>query len=396
MPNAKEYFKMKQGSKHQEDYERRLRSHRRSIAVKILFFFAVLVVFSAIIYVYNQNKVFSDYRVVSEIERKDAQDTKYMPYGNYIVQFNSDGISCLDKNNKQIWNQTFEMKSPQVDICETYVAVCDEEGNRAYILDKSGLKGEVATQLPIKKIQVANQGVIAVLMKDGDVNRINYYDKEGDLLTENKSPVEKSGFPIDIALSNDGMKLAVSYMFLTNGTVQSKLAFYNFDSVGENEIDHLVSATDYDGSVIPQVDFVNANTAVVFGSNFFGVYQGTQKPVSVFEKKLENEVKSVFYSEKYMGLVFEDSDTDYPYRLEIYNMKGSLITTIKLEMIYDRLQFNDNMIFVENGSKCAIYSVKGKLKYKGDLEEEIVAMIPMSDRKLTAVLENKKQVISFR
>lgn len=394
MPNAKEYFKMKQESKHQEDYEQRLRSHRRSTAVKILLCFVVLVILSAIIYFYNLNKVFSSYRVVSEIERKDMQDTQYMSYGNYIVQFNSDGISCLDKNNKQIWNQTFEMKSPQVDICETYVAVCDEEGNRVYILNESGLQGEVATQLPIKKIQVANQGVIAVLMKDGDVNRINYYDKEGNLLTENKSPVEKSGFPIDIALSNDGMKLAVSYMFLRNGTIQGKLAFYNFDSVGENEIDHLVSATDYDGSVIPQVDFVNANTAVVFGSEFFGVYQGTQKPVSIFEKKLENEVKSVFYSEKYMGLVFED--TDFTYQLEIYNMKGSLISTIKLDMTYDRLQFNRDMIFVENGSECAVYSLKGKLKYRGDLEEDIAAIIPLSDRKVTAVLESKKQVIRFQ
>lgn len=396
VPSAKEYFQMKKESLQRDDYQKKLHRHRQKTIIIILICFVVLGSLAAGAYYFNLSRVFKGYRVITESKRNETDITNYIEYNGDILKYNMDGISCTDLNGEVLWNQTFEMQNPQVDTCEQYVAVCDQEGNKAYILNEEGLQGEVETQLPIRRIRVANKGMIAVLMEDGDVNRINYYDKDGTLLAENKASVEKSGFPMDIALSNDGLKLAVSYMILENGVIQSKLAFYNFDSVGENEIDHLVSGADYAESIIPKIEFVNNTTAAVFGDNFFAVYQGTQKPVSIYEESFKDEVKSIFYDDKYIGFVLKNADADEPYRIEVYNLKGSKVVTKNIGVEYNSIQIRNGLIYLTNEAECIIYNLKGKEKFKGNLDESIETIIPISERKVVAVLEDKVQLLNFK
>ena len=396
VPSAKEYFQMKKESLQRDDYQKKLRRHRQKSIIIILSSFIVLAGLAAGVYYVNQNRVFKGYSVIKETKRSETDATNYMEFGGDILKYNMDGISCINKKGEVLWNQTFEMQSPQVDTCGDYIAVCDQKGNKAYVLNEEGVQGEVETQLPIRKIRVAGQGVIAVLMEDGEVNRINYYDKDGTLLAENKASVKKSGFPMDIALSEDGLKLAVSYMILENGLIKSKLAFYNFDSVGENEIDHLVSGADYDESTIPKIEFLNNTTAAVFGDNFFAVYQGTQKPVSIFEKPFKDEVKSIFYDNKYIGFVFRSKDAAGSYRIEVYNLKGSKVVTKNIKLEYNNIQIQNGLIYLTNETECVIFNLSGKEKFKGNLDSGIENIIPLSDRKVVAVLEDKVQLLNFK
>lgn len=395
MASAKEYFKNKQQEMYSSEYRMNLRRHRRKILIVIVTTIVFLVLMCVGIYLYNVNKVYTEYKVIEEYERPDSSSSSYIKMGDRIIRYSMDGISCYDENYKAVWNQSYEMKNPMIDVCEGYIAVCDTDGTHFYILGEEGLKGEVETQLPVKRIEVAKQGAVAVLLEDGDVNRINYYDRTGTLLAENKAPIEQSGYPMDISLSNDGMKMAVSFMTLDSGSVHTKLAFYNFDTVGANEIDHLVSAQEFDGAVIPKIEFVNATTAVAFADTFIDIFQGSQKPVECSRVDVKQEIESIFYNEAYIGLVLEGTDT-HPYQIKVYDMQGEEKLSQPLDTAYNQIKIDNDLIYILNENRCIIYNLQGKVKFKGDFKEKVTDILPVSEEKMMIVTEDKIRNIELK
>lgn len=396
MASAKEYFNSKRNELYSEEYKSGMKKHRQKVLRISLISTAVVILCCIGIYVYNVNRVYGDFTVLKKTEIKnDHTMVKYYMLGDNIISCSLDGISCYDRNFKALWNQSYEMKKPMLDICESYVAVCDTEGTKFYVLNEEGRKGEVDTQLPIKRIAVANPGVVAVLLEDGDVSRINYYDYMGTLLAENKIPIEKNGYPMNISLSNDGVKMAVSYMTLETGNVRTKLAFYNFDSVGANEIDHLVSAQEYDATVVPEVEFVNATTAVAFGDDFLDIFQGSQKPVEQCKIEIKEEIQSIFYNEAYVGVVLENTG-NAPYMIKVYDLKGKEVFSTAYEENYDQVMIRNENIYVLNENTCTMYNLKGKKKFQGDFGGNIVGILPLEEDRLIVILDGKMQTVKLK
>ena len=72
--------------------------------------------------------------------------------------------------------------------------------------------------------------------------------------------MSKSGYPVAIAISDDGKQIAVSYLKAENGKVTSSVGFYNFSSVGQNYTDNLVGGYGYADAVVPLISFMNNDT----------------------------------------------------------------------------------------------------------------------------------------
>ena len=53
------------------------------------------------------------------------------------------------------------------------MVVADQQGTDVYIFDEKGQKGQFETLLPIEKVKVARQGVVAAVLTDEDVTWIN-------------------------------------------------------------------------------------------------------------------------------------------------------------------------------------------------------------------------------
>ena len=95
-------------------------------------------------------------------------------------------------------------------------------------LEERGLKGQFQTKLPIQKARVATQGVVAVILADDDVTWVNFYDASGTLIAENRTTIDDFGYPLDMALSPDGIKMAVSYIRVNGYKISTQFAFYIF------------------------------------------------------------------------------------------------------------------------------------------------------------------------
>jgi len=65
----------------------------------------------------------------------------------------------LTEKGQLIWNQTYEMQAPMVDVCEwLHMSIAEKKGNRIYIMDSEGKCGEIETLMPIQRVEVANHG----------------------------------------------------------------------------------------------------------------------------------------------------------------------------------------------------------------------------------------------
>lgn len=360
------------------EYDEKIRKHRKASFLKFIIIAIIAVAASAGMYYAWQNKVYSSYEVISSIERKDTATTKYKDYNGKIIKYGMDGASCTDADNTALWNQTYEMQNPIIDICENYIAIGDKKGNSIFVFNAEGLQGEIDTLMPIQQIEVSSQGVVAAVLEDGEVTWINFYDKEGKLLVDNKTTMSNSGYPMDIALSNDGEKLAISYLLVNSGVIKTNIAFYNFGSVGQNELDNLVSGYEYDKTVVPSVEFLNNTTAAAFGDNEISLYVGSQKPVVSGKIEVKDEIKSIFYSEEYIGLVFDNDDIENRYRMVIYDLNCKKIMEKAFNRDYDTIKIEGKKIVLFNELECSIYNFRGIEKFHSAFDNEIIDVIPVS------------------
>ena len=366
----------------ERELEQKLRAHRRKIMRRTLIVIVVILALFFGFYLYLATRTFTDYTALNTVERSDTAAAQFEEFDGNILKYSNDGALYTDKSDHMIWNQTYEMQNPKVDICQGYLAIFDRGGTAVYILTKDGMQGNIKTTMPISRVCVASQGTIAVLMREDTTSYLQLYNKEGELLASGELHQENSGYPLTIALSDDAKKLAVSMLDIGEGKLQTTIAFYNFGSVGQNEIDNIVASYTYSDEVFPQMEFLNSNRMVAFGDSSILLFEGTQKPKVTKKTALDKQIKSVFYNTEYIGVVYNNEDSGNTRHVEVYDMKGKQVLSKDFDMDYSRISFLDNNeICVTSDVECRIYSLYGVERFRY-----------MFDRKLYRVMSGATQM----
>ena len=364
----------------QNDFEKKIRRHRRAILYRIVIGLAIVIAVIASAYYNYQRMVYTDYDVLRKITYPEASNAQYLRFEGNILRYSQDGASAFNIANDMIWNETFEMQNPIVDVCKDYIAIGDYMGTTIYVYNSSGLQGTIDTSTPLKRFCVSGNGNVAVVLEDNEVTWVKLYDVNGTNIASDRTTMSKSGYPVCIDISEDGILLAVSYLFVDSGILSTSVAYYNFGAVGQNEVDNLVSGYNYSGTVVPQVCFINPNTSYVLGDNSFSIFKGSEKPEKVFEKDLEKEVLSVFNNEESIVLVYEDEDGANKFIAEVYNDKGDLVATQGFDIDYSSISLYKDIMVIYSSEDCQIYNTSGLKKFDGKMGGSAIIITPEESR----------------
>ncbi|MCR5788711.1 MAG: DUF5711 family protein [Lachnospiraceae bacterium] len=359
-----------------EDYKRKIARHRRVIFYRVLIVILVFTGIGIALYINYQRTVYTGYTVLDTLRYSEVTTANYLKFNNNILRYSTDGASAFNMQDDMLWNQTYEMQSPIVDICDDYVGIGDYKGTKIFLMNSKGLQGEIDTTLPIQTFCVSGNGVVAVVLEENEVTWIRIFNKEGEIVASDRTTMLKSGYPVSISLSNNGIILGVSYLKIETGSMVSSVAFYNFGNVGQNEIDNLVSGFNYADSVISYVDFMNERTAFAVGDNKFAIYRGNQKPELTFETDVGDEINSVFYNEDYVGLVFNEGTSEAAYRLEVYNTSGEQVLSKQFNLEYSDIIFDRGRIVIYNSTECMIWNMDGMEKFSGSFDSSVIEIVP--------------------
>ena len=377
-----------------KDYHKKIWKHRAWVLLKYALIAGLVFggIFGFRYYLNNRN--FSGYSIASTTERADTLTTKYASFGGNILKYSRDGVSYTDEKNSLYFSIAYTMQDPILALNKKMGAVADKNGSQIYIFDQNQQKGQIDTLLPIKHIAVSDQGIIAVLMEESNTAKLEVYSAEGELLGDGVFSLEDAGYPMNLTISSDGTKIAIAFAQVNGTKFNSCVAVYNFDNVGENYIDHLVFAKNYSEYMIPEIYYFDNSVLAAVGDGVLAIYQGNQIPDVVKEVTFEEEIKSVFYGENNIGLVFEGTEGKI---LKIYDLKGNLISEIQFDLNYSNIRILESTVVIYNDTEMGVYSYSGTECFRHTFDTSVVEIFPTKSRnKYLFIYTNETQLIKLQ
>lgn len=376
MARIKEFVSYAETKNKRTEFEQKIKAHRRGRIVKVLTTCIMGILIAAAAFFLWDNSVYTSYSEISSFQRVSSSDSICMNHNGKVLTYSKDGISSMDTRGNVIWNETYQMQNPIVEVNENAVAVGDYNGHIIYVMNEKGKVGEIDTNLPIRDLCVSKTGIVAAVLEDSKITRLNLYDSKGKELVKSECRMSQNGYPVAVALSDTGEVMEVSYLYVDSGSMKSSVAFYNFSDVGQNSVDRLVSGNEYADTVIPYVGFLGKDSAFAVGSGRLSFYSGAEKPVSVAEKILSEEIQAVYTGDEYVGLVYIDTTGAGVYKFHLYDKKGNLVLNQNIDFDYQNILIQKNNVVVYSNMECVMYNLSGKEKYRGTFGKSVSLLIP--------------------
>ena len=371
-------------------YKDKLFHHKLAVIYRRAIIVAIVIAIALICKISYDNRVYTETKVVEKIKKMGTENATYEAYEGNILIHSTDGISVYDAKGKQIWNKTYEMQNPIVRKNKEYVAVGDYKGNKIYIMNATGPTGEVETNLPIMDLDVSAKGIVAATLQDDSVTWVKLFSAEGVEISDVKTTMKQSGYPLAVSISPDNVKLGISYLKAQSGEINTSIAFYNFGAVGQNETDHLVSGKDFTNAMAPYLSLVDTQNAIAICDQKLLYFKGKEKPSLANTVDLGKDVVGIYHDESYIGIVFHNTDSKEAFRLDVYDLSGNLKYSHIFDISYSDIIMNDGYVIIYNDSHVQILGPTGRLKYDGDMGGGIVSLIPTSSKLKYLLVKGQK------
>lgn len=361
-------------------FEIRKRKHKQKITMLISILIVVVLGVSA--FVINQiiHKNYTGFEVISNIERSDSNSAQYISYGTGVLRYSRDGAMAMDGAGNLLWNGTYEMKDPIVDISDKYVVISDRGSKQLHIFNGQGKMTTINVLNPIIKAVTSSHGVVAVLMDGDKVNSVEVYSEDSDAyLVQSRTIKVEDGYPVDLSISQDGRKLVTSYISINNGVAQSILTFYNYGGVGKGYIDKIVGIYDLGQAIVPDVEFINNNTVAVFGDNKLNIVSIQETPKVVFEETFTSEIKSVVYNNEYVGYILNNIESEDKYQVKVYDTEGKIVLNQNFNYNYENVLLSGEELVFYSDMEWIILKLNGEEKLHYKFDNKIVFVAPVNN-----------------
>ena len=336
---------------------RRKKAVLKPVAVILIAVFVVLAGF-----LFLEKRTYRNYKVQVTSEQEDTVSTQYTYLSGKILRYSSDEVSLVNNKLETVWSQTYDMQNPVADVCGDCAVIADKDGTSMVFLDKNGITGTVSTSYSIVKAKVSKTGMAAAILDGGDHTWINFYNLDGSLVAENQTNIQDPGYPMDVALADNGVVMMVAYQFVDSSETTSYIAFYNFGEVGQNEDDRIVSGYTYDGVVVPQIQYLGSNA---------------------------------FYDENNIGLVFKNDSKDKQYTMQVYSSAGKLKFSKDFNIPYTTIRMSDDYIVMYNSSQLCVLNSNGSEKYFGSVDGTVKDFFKLGWNKYLLVMDTGVNVIKL-
>ena len=141
------------------EYEEPAATKKRSPVALIILIICALGSIGLIIYKQVRDNKAYVHEIISSQEV--LSQNKYVRYGEGYIKYDTDGAEAI-KDGVALWNISFDMKKPIVDVCGNYAAFADKGMQSLCITDGQGGNYSINVPEKIVGISVAAQGVTAV------------------------------------------------------------------------------------------------------------------------------------------------------------------------------------------------------------------------------------------
>ncbi len=355
-----------------------------------------ILIFVLVVIVGIKYHVYHNYRVLSSSSNEDTQSSGYIPLGNNLLKYGDDGVYLLSRSQEILWNRTFVMSNPSVEVRGEQAVIYDKKGTKMFVLNQDKIISDMETKFPILQAEITEKGSVATILQDGEKTWINYYAPDGSIIAENQTRIENPGYPLDMAVSPNGENIVVSFLKVENSQLMTKVVFYNFGDSGQDKEDNIVAEYQYENLIVPQVIYLDNETVVAFRDDGYSIFKGTESPKEKVKESIKEEIVSTFHNEKYFGLVLKGREGE-GFLLQLYAPSGKQMFSKKIKHEYQSVDISKERIIMCDGSDVKMYNLKGILKFDGVIDDGAVKNIfQMSPKHYIVISENGINTISLK
>lgn len=332
----------------------------------------ILAVLFAVIGVvsYNRLHLFESFDTVSSVPREDAEGMQFELLGKTLIKYGHDGVFAQDMSGNTLWSNAYSLQTPMSVVNDGVMILYEQLGTHVYIVHEGGIEGTYQAAHPIRQAAVGNNGVAALVLEDKSEMLIDLYSPSGSQIASVRATLEDTGYPLDAALSDNGEKLAVSYMALEDGKMTGRVVVYDFSGIEES--DHIAASFSYPETVFPDVYFTSDGKTVAVGDDRFIVYSSGKKPVERTSVALDKEIISCFYDDRSIGFVFPDADTENRYEIVTYSYGGRRRMQSSFNYEYQDVRMDGGEVLLCDSGNIYVYRRSGKPKLAAAYEKEVV------------------------
>ena len=350
---------------------------RKKFRRRVLIIVGAMALLAAAVFLVIHLQTYDSVRVEETYKIDGVTDSSYREFADGVLKYSRDGVSYLNIRGEEQWNQSVQFKNPFVEINGTTAAVADKGGNNILVVQEEGVKGEIRTTLPIEKIAVSRQGIVSAILKNEASPQVICYDTAGNILVEHQASFTGTGYPVDVALSEDGQMMMVVYLSVEGGRYTSSVSYYDFGEPEGTGVNHQAAGKSYENTVLASGFFLNDSVFAVVGDNCITIFKGKGKPEETAAISLDKEIKSVFHNEKYIGLVLKNKGKR-GYELCLYNASGKKVMSEDFSGDYGNIKLSGNQVIMYSGRKCSIFLSGGVKKFEGEMDNDILEIRPIS------------------
>jgi hypothetical protein len=259
-----------------------------------------------------------------DCEYSEAQ--QIYPFQNGLLKVSNKRVAYLSISGNEIFSEDLEMSSPVCVKCGQYAMVADTEGFLCALFSEQGLVHKTHMTGKIGNVALAESGLSAVIIEDGDSFGCVYMmEKDGSFLAKWSS--FESGYPISLAFSPDESTLSVSLVDTDGSQMiphvkQFAIPADRTSARPSEKAFYSPVVTD----IMPLLAYLNNEKVAVAGISDVAIL-GNGKCETV--SPAFPCVTSILSFDGGYGVIYSDG-VDQPLRLATYNSNGGKIGEISL------------------------------------------------------------------
>ena len=363
------------------------------IALSVILVIAAYVVVTSML-------TYTDYSVNGRSDLSAESQTQFEYFENNILRYSKDGAFYADADGNLLWSITYEMNNPNFRSKSYYGMFYDENGTQVTLVTANGEEASFYTNFPITMADVSSNGYVAVLMQQDDVANLKMYTSDGDQVLSGEIYSSNNGYPVSMALSSDGKRLALSQIDISDGKISTVITFYDFSSKNSSESDAVIASYTYEDLMVPEIDYVSSDRLLAFGDSEIMVFGNQSEPKVAEEITVEGDIQSVMHNDDYFAVVYDGLDDDglEVKKITAYNLTGTQRYDRIAERDYTDCYFlNNNEVVLQDQNGATIYTIAGIKKFEGDIEGGIYKIMPQEGAKrYLFITKSEIQMIRLR
>ena len=313
---------------------------------------------------------YNTYRVVKEYDIEHDHEGKFYSFQEGVIKCSTGKVEYLDSNIEPVWTYSINLQNPIVEERGNYGVVASRINGEVLLFNKTGMQGHVDVGYPIEKVDISEQGIVAVITRNQNIPQVMCYDKFGTLLVELSTTLSENGYPMNVALSTKGNVLLVSYLVIDQKGIRSRVVYYDLAKKGKKIAEKILP-----NEIVAEVGYISNDYSYIMGMRSYSIYNNEVTPKEVESKTFDSRILGVTSNNEYIGILLDKVNGNGS-KIVVYNKEGKENTSISSRHIFDDMLIAKDEIILWKGGVCEIYKLDGRKRLESKVNEEIRSVFP--------------------